>query len=227
MSVQVSTLSKFIQLIHTEYEFLKTPYKSISPLRNYSQALLDKHKYSLEQLIHRDKNHPSVVMWSIANEPRTQILHADTYFGAVANYTKALDPSRPITAAIAVQHTIDRAAQYLDIISFNRYNGWYSNPGRLHMITKRVLDEATEWHKKHNKPVLMSEYGSDTVEGLHLLPAFVWSEEYQVQQFSQHFVAFDQLRKQNFFIGEFVWNFADFKTAQSMLKIIDFWLSLG
>lgn len=63
-------------------------------------------------------------------------------------------------------------AKYLDIISFNRYNGWYSNPGRLDMITKRVIDEATTWNKKHNKPVLMSEYGADTVEGLHLVMLF-------------------------------------------------------
>lgn len=49
--------------------------------RNFTPALLDKHKSAMEQLIHRDKNHPSVVMWSIANEPRTSQLNADSYFG--------------------------------------------------------------------------------------------------------------------------------------------------
>lgn len=57
----------------------------------------------------------------------------------------------------------------MDIISFNRYNGWYSNPGRLDMITNRVVEEAFEWNKKHNKPVIMSEYGADTIEGLHFV----------------------------------------------------------
>lgn len=61
----------------------------------------------------------------------------------------------------------------------------------------------------------MSEYGADTLEGLHFLPAFVWSEEFQTQLFSRHFEAFDRLRAEGFFIGEFVWNFADFKTIQS------------
>lgn len=37
------------------------------------------------------------------------------------------------------------------------------------MITSRVVDEAMSWYNKHNKPVLMSEYGSDTIEGLHLV----------------------------------------------------------
>uniref|UniRef100_A0A1B0A7B9 Glycoside hydrolase family 2 catalytic domain-containing protein n=1 Tax=Glossina pallidipes TaxID=7398 RepID=A0A1B0A7B9_GLOPL len=110
-------------------------------------------------------------------------------------------------------------ARYLDVISFNRYNGWYSNPGRLDMITKRIIDEATTWHEKHNKPVIISEYGADTVEGLHLLPSYVWSEEYQTELFSRHFRAFDILRKKSWFIGEFVWNFADFKTAQSVTRV--------
>lgn len=37
------------------------------------------------------------------------------------------------------------------------------------MITSRVVDEAMSWYNKHQKPVLMSEYGSDTIEGLHLV----------------------------------------------------------
>uniref|UniRef100_A0A1B0A7B7 Beta-glucuronidase n=1 Tax=Glossina pallidipes TaxID=7398 RepID=A0A1B0A7B7_GLOPL len=93
------------------------------------------------------------------------------------------------------------------------------NPGRLDMITKRIIDEATTWHEKHNKPVIISEYGADTVEGLHLLPSYVWSEEYQTELFSRHFRAFDILRKKSWFIGEFVWNFADFKTAQSVTRV--------
>nr|XP_040234343.2 beta-glucuronidase isoform X1 [Anopheles coluzzii] len=186
---------------------------------NFSQILLEKHKSSIEQLIHRDRNHPSVVMWSIANEPRTGKMVASPYFEAVAQYTKKLDPTRPITAAIAVNVNDDVAAQYLDIVSFNRYNAWYANSGKLNMITNRVIEEAEAWNKKHNKPVLMSEYGADTQEGLHTLPAYIWSEDYQTRVFSQHFKAFDALRKQNFFIGEFVWNFADFKTAQTYTRV--------
>lgn len=37
------------------------------------------------------------------------------------------------------------------------------------MITSRVVDEAIAWNAKHHKPVLMSEYGADTVEGLHVV----------------------------------------------------------
>jgi beta-glucuronidase len=121
-------------------------------------------------------------MWSIANEPRTQQVNADQYFAEVVRYTRFLDATRPVTAAIAVNSKQDQAAQYLDVISFNRYNAWYQNAGRLDMVTNYVIEEARTWHEKHGKPVLMSEYGSDTVEGLHILPAYVWSEEFQVKQ---------------------------------------------
>jgi beta-glucuronidase len=105
------------------------------------------HKFSIEQLIHRDRNHPSVVMWSIANEPRTSQVNSDQYFGEIARYTKELDPSRPITAAIAVNMNTDQAAKHLDIVSFNRYNAWYQNTGKLDMITSYVLKEARDWYK--------------------------------------------------------------------------------
>uniref|UniRef100_A0A336KUJ1 CSON000008 protein n=1 Tax=Culicoides sonorensis TaxID=179676 RepID=A0A336KUJ1_CULSO len=186
---------------------------------DYSNILMTKHKSSIEQLIHRDKHHASVIMWSIANEPRTGKTLAGNYFKEIAGYTRLLDPTRPVTAAIAVNNKQDGAAQHMDILMFNRYNAWYSNTGRLDMVTKNVIDEATSWHQMHNKPVLMSEYGADTVEGLHILPAYVWSEEFQEQLFAKHFLAFDHLRQAGFFIGEFVWNFADFKTAQSKSSI--------
>ncbi|XP_011312039.1 beta-glucuronidase [Fopius arisanus] len=186
---------------------------------NFSPELLKRHKTSISELIRRDKNRPSVLMWSISNEPRTSLPGADTYFKQVALHTKTTDPTRPITIALSTSYTQDRAAQYLDIISFNRYNSWYANPGRLDMIVDRVVSEAQSWHKKYNKPVLMSEYGADTQPGLHELPDYIWSEEYQAAVLSRHFQAFDRLREAGWFVGEFIWNFADFRTAQTYTRV--------
>lgn len=138
----------------------------------FTAALLHKHQRSLHELIVRDRNHASVVMWSIANEPRSQANGADWYFGAVAKYTRALDATRPLTAALAQHYAADQAGQHLDVIGFNRYNGWYSNAGRLDMVTGRVVQEGTAWHTKYNKPIMMLEYGADTMEGLHLVSIY-------------------------------------------------------
>lgn len=91
------------------------------------------------------------------------------FTSAVAKFTRSLDSSRPLTAAIAQQYYADQATQHLDIIGFNRYNGWYSNPGRVDMITNNVVVEAKAWHEKFQKPVMVLEYGADTVEGLHIV----------------------------------------------------------
>ena len=48
-------------------------------LENFDQPLLDHHLEVMEDLIARDKNHPSVVMWSLANEPRYVFLCLTLY----------------------------------------------------------------------------------------------------------------------------------------------------
>ncbi|KAK9877172.1 hypothetical protein WA026_016920 [Henosepilachna vigintioctopunctata] len=188
-------------------------------IEGYSDNLLINHKKSLTELIKRDKNRPSVIMWSAANEPRTQYPAAKSYFEEVIKHIKTLDTSRPTTIVEAQRYTATDASFFVDIVSFNRYNGWYSNAGNLDEIASSVIEEATNWHNRFQKLVIHQEYGGDTLEGLHFLPTFIWSEEYQVQLMSQHFKAYDQLRKEGFFIGEFIWNFADFKTAQDYTRV--------
>ncbi|XP_067008358.2 beta-glucuronidase isoform X2 [Anabrus simplex] len=185
----------------------------------FSPTLLQKHTDSLGELIRRDKNRPSVIMWSVANEPRVQKAASETYFSYVADYVKDLDSSRPISMATARGSYEDKAAQFMDVIMFNRYNAWYSNPGKIMVIRRNVENDAESWHKKFNKPVIMSEYGADTMPGLHVDPSYIWSEEYQKDLLSEHFKAFDNLRKKGFFIGELIWNFADFKTAETYTRV--------
>ncbi|XP_060522548.1 beta-glucuronidase [Cylas formicarius] len=185
----------------------------------FSDGLLAKHKVSLTELIKRDKNRPAVIMWSAANEPRTQYPNAREYFRRVIEHIKGLDSTRPTTIVEAQNVMVVQSSEFVDIIGFNRYNGWYHDEGNLDVITQNIVKEATLWHKKFNKPVIMQEYGGDTLEGLHFVPDYIWSEEYQVGLLSKHFEAFDILRKEGFFIGEFIWNFADFKTAQVYTRV--------
>uniref|UniRef100_A0A0K8SMX2 Beta-glucuronidase n=1 Tax=Lygus hesperus TaxID=30085 RepID=A0A0K8SMX2_LYGHE len=185
----------------------------------FTDALLENHKSSLTQLIQRDKNRPSVILWSIANEPVSQLPKAENYFRSVAAHVKTLDTRRPITAALCQPCETEHAGQFLDIVGFNRYNAWYSDPGKLEVIQPKLEAEAECWHKKHNKPVIMTEYGADTMPGLHLEPSYIWSEEFQADLFAEHFKTFDTLRKKNFFVGEMIWNFADFRTDQDIRRV--------
>ncbi|PSN44365.1 hypothetical protein C0J52_10938 [Blattella germanica] len=183
----------------------------------FNSELLNAHKVAMNRLYLRDKNRPSVIMWNIANEAITNTAEAAIHFSAVAEYVKSMDKTRPVSMVYYENPSTDTTAEAIDIIGFNRYNGWYF--GRPETAEASVIAEAEGWNKRYNKPVIMTEYGADTLSGLHMSPDYVWSEEFQVMLISKHFKAFDILRKEGFFIGEMIWNFADFNTQQIFYRV--------
>lgn len=54
---------------------------------NFNNITLNLHKKLLEELYIRDKNHPSVVMWSIANEPSSDMPESFPYFTYFFKFT--------------------------------------------------------------------------------------------------------------------------------------------
>ena len=97
-----------------------------------------------------------------------------------------------------------------------------------------MLNNLRNWRETHNKPILVSkskclrghilsskvtEYGADTVAGLHSLPSVAFSEEFQDDFMSEYFRAFDDAKAEGWFIGEMVWNFADFMTKQEVKRV--------
>ncbi|KAH8348726.1 hypothetical protein KR084_010196, partial [Drosophila pseudotakahashii] len=190
-------------------------------LDGFNPDLLQNHMSVLEQLIHRDRNHPSVIAWSLANEPSCSSQSAE-YFKILVNFTRKLVHGRPLTAALATptdEADMCKLVGLLDIWGFNRYRGWYADSGRLEKITDPVIEEANTWRNLTKKLVIMMEYGADSIGLYQSLPSVLGSPDFQRQLFSKHFQAFDKLRGNPWFIGEFVWNFADFQTAQSLTRI--------
>jgi len=188
-------------------------------LRTFDDELLASHQRVMTELVRRDSNRPSVVMWSVANEPRSEEAAAKSYFSSVANFTRSLDSSRPVTAALNQSPDTDHAGESLDVIFLNRYYSWYSDAGHTELIKAQMLNLLRAWRDLHNKPLGVAEYGADTMIGLHQDPPAMWSEEYQKEVVEQNFAAFDELRKEGFFIGEMFWNFADFMTKQGTTRV--------
>lgn len=184
----------------------------------FTDALLEQHKEVMTELVMRDKNRPSVIMWSLSNEPSTYKNQSSEYFRQLVILTKMLDPTRPVTFVTSQAVGTDKAVQFMDIICVNRYPAWYSDCGHTELIKQQVINELTNWHQKFNKPVLVAEYGAGSVVGMHSLPSSMWTEDYQVSTLKQHFKAFDYLRNQGFLIGEMIWNFADFATQQEFTR---------
>lgn len=167
----------------------------------------------------RDKNHPSVIMWSIANEPDSESPAAAAYFKHVATQTRALDPSRPVTFATFKNPDKDVAAQHVDLIMINRYFAWYTNTGQLDIISLSLEQDLMAWRRAFGKPIMIAEYGADAVAGLHSDPSYSFTEEFQSEYISEYFPIFDKLRAERFFVGEHIWNFADFMTNQGVTRV--------
>lgn len=178
---------------------------------------LDHHLQVIGEMIKRDKNHPSVVMWSIANEVATNEEAAEPYIKRAAEETKKLDPTRPNTIVHTMWPSADRVSQHVDVICINKYFGWYSDHGHLEVIENQMDQELLEWYEKYNKPIIISEYGADAIAGYHQVPALTFTEEYQVEFLNQFHKSFD---KHDFVIGEHVWAFADFATKQGLTRAV-------
>ncbi len=176
------------------------------------------HLRAIEELIHRDKNHPSVVLWSVANEPESNTEASHAYFTPLFDTARRADPSRPVGFVNMLLATPDvcRVTELADVIMLNRYYGWYVEPGDLDLAERMLEDELRAWSQRYTKPIIVTEYGADAVGGLHSLEPVPWSEEYQAALLDSYHRVFDRT---DAVVGEHVWNFADFATGPSIIRV--------
>ena len=176
------------------------------------------HAQHIRELISRDKNHPSVVMWCIANEPASNEDGAREYFEPLVTLARELDPTRPLTYAIVMMATAqtDRIIDLFDVVSLNRYYGWYVAVGDLATAEQYLQGDLQSWIDRTGKPIMMTEYGADTQAGLHSVWDQAWTEEYQADYLAMHHRVFDRFPQ---FVGEQVWNFADFATSNGIHRV--------
>ncbi|HIV86436.1 MAG TPA: beta-glucuronidase [Candidatus Monoglobus merdigallinarum] len=181
----------------------------------------ENHKAAVSELITRDKNHACVIAWSLFNEPETTSDSAVKYFEEIFIHALKTDPQkRPRTFALIMNSTpsVCKCYGFSDFLSLNRYYGWYVNGGyEISDAKEQLIDELKEWEKAApNKPIIFTEFGADTMPGLHKLPSVMWSEEYQEEYLNMQFEVFDMFDSVK---GEQVWNFADFQTTEGILRV--------
>ena len=178
------------------------------------------HATAIKDLIERDENHPCVICWSIANEPAAQEKGAREYFEPLIELARDTDPQkRPVSVVTYEGSTPEtcRVSDLCDILMINRYRGWYDNEGELEGAAALLKDEIERFHKRcPDKPLMLTEYGADTLAGMHSMSQRMFSEEYQVAYLKTYSDVFDSL---DYVIGEHVWNFADFATAESVRRV--------
>lgn len=176
------------------------------------------HATAIRELIARDKNHPCVVLWSIANEPASSEEGAREYFEPLVKLTRELDPSRLVCFVNVTLATYDKdlISDLFDVLCLNRYYGWYEEMGDLETAEVMLEQDLLGWQKKYGKPMIMTEYGADTLAGLHAVNDLPWSEEFQTRLLDVYHRVHDRIEG---IVGEQVWNFADFQTSLQIFRV--------
>lgn len=186
----------------------------------YSRA-----EQQLRELISRDKNRASVIIWSMANE--TPVSDARmTFLTGLREVTLSLDNTRLISAALEMHGSgeggltrsiSDPFAEFVDVLSFNLYVGWYDGlPDKCAQI---------QWAITQDKPVFVSEFGGGALQGLHGDPMERWTEEYQELLYIESLKMFKRIPQ---FSGTSPWILSDFHSPRRVLPgIQDGWNRKG
>ena len=179
----------------------------------------------LSELISRDKNRASVIIWSMANEtPNTPERNA--FLSKLASHAKNLDNTRLISAALeqknyngnpSIRTIDDPFADVVDVLSFNQYIGWYDGlPEKCETIT---------WQIDQDKPVVISEFGAGAKQGLHGDKHARWTEEFQEDLYIKTLAMLNRVEKIQ---GISPWILVDFRSPRRVLpKIQDGWNRKG
>jgi beta-glucuronidase len=185
----------------------------------------------IDELVARDKNHPSVVMWCVANEPMPRNFGvgsiggpADkdpseemgkTFLETLLQHARELDPTRPVTL-VTVMGGPRSWMEKCDVVCMNRYWGWYTLGGELDKARAALEQELDEVWEMWGRPIIMTEFGADSMAGMHGHPAVMWTEEYQADHIRFHL---EVAAARDFVAGMQVWNFADFAAVQSIGRV--------
>ena len=165
----------------------------------------------LSDMIERDQNRANVIIWSIANET-PHSAQRDNFLSRLAKHARELDNSRLISMAMEVTGASnyhnklqDNMSQYVDIVSFNQYIGWYRDVNDAPKMT---------WEIPYDKPVIVSEFGGGAKYGLHGNKNQRWTEEFQENLYLENTAMLDKIEG---LAGTTPWILKDFRSPRRVL----------
>ncbi|MEA2063244.1 MAG: glycoside hydrolase family 2 TIM barrel-domain containing protein [Gemmatimonadota bacterium] len=172
-------------------------------------AFRENHKQAIREMVARDRNHPSVVAWSVANEPNSTTEICGHYLREIYEFTKGLD-DRPVIFT-SCGGLDDKAQGFFDIVCLNIYYFVDRAGGSWDAVRSMVSTLCDRMFERHGKPILATEFGADALAGEHSLPPVLLTEEFQ----RDHVINYlDVLESKEFICGSLIWCFADFRVPQ-------------
>lgn len=172
----------------------------------------DNAQRQLTDMIARDQNRANVIIWSIANEtPHSP--ERDQFLSSLSQYARSLDDTRLISMAMEVlsasnykNRLQDNMSQYVDVVSFNQYIGWYRDVNDAPKMT---------WEIPYDKPVIISEFGGGAKYGYHGAKNQRWTEEFQENLYRENLNMIDKIEG---LAGTSPWILKDFRSPRRVLN---------
>ncbi len=178
-----------------------------------NEATYQNAQNQLSEMIERDKNRANVIIWSIANEtPHGDA--RDKFLSELSTFARSKDNTRLISMAMErsdksreILSVKDKMSEFVDIISFNQYVGWYDG------INEKI--DRVRWEIDYEKPVIISEFGGGAPFGRHGDKSEIWTEEYQADLYAKTLKMIDE--RMTKVSGISPWILMDFRSPRRLL----------
>jgi beta-glucuronidase len=199
-------------------------------IRFDNEETLKNAKNQLQEMIDRDRNRASIILWSVANETNPGEAR-QAFLINLINQAKETDPTRLVSAALKKkkvpkdsyeQACEDPLMEYSDIIGLNEYIGWYPNQG-LNGLPEDC--QKVTWNIPDDKPLIISEFGGGCLAGFHADSTTRWSEEFQESLYKNTLNMLDKIPNLR---GLTPWILVDFRSPKRKnTKYQHFWNRKG
>lgn len=175
-----------------------------------SATVLDRGAYLHSEMVKRDYNHPSIIVWGLFNEVSSECQAALEAAKRFRSTIEAQDTTRLITYA-SHRPFNDVCFDVADFISINYYAGWYYGPLEKWPQVLQELTDYVDSTGNGHKPIVMSEFGAGGIAGdIELEEDVFWSENYQSNYLEYSLKLFAQHPRIH---GSIIWQFCDIRSG--------------
>ena len=165
-----------------------------------------------ELMVKRDFHHPSIILWGMHNEIDTRTQAAYDLSIEFVDHVRSLDQPRPLTYA-TMYPIEDICLSLVDIISVNKYFGWYVGSIKQWEDFLQELKAKMKNEGLVGMPIVISEFGAGAIYGESTFEGQKWTENFQEKYLDYTLNLFLQDRA---VIGTYIWQYCDIRTAREL-----------
>lgn len=188
------------------------------PAEFNNDKIIDAAELCLEAMIRRDRNHPCVTIWSVANECETADDMGIRAMERLLRKARSLDSTRLITYVTNGDVAKNKAFALADLVCVNMYYGLFDDRKAYRFSDmEKIVYEPTRNQLRvvskiyPEKPLMLAEFGTMGISGIHGDTRF--SEDYQAEYLKSVWRAVNDAN----ISGSMIWDWADYRHRRDFL----------